>query len=79
MNYQTFVFGAVAVLLVLLAFYSIVARILYALRFESARGRIKAYYHNLKELKKLYEKEADTRPTVFEEGGESQNDEFIDY
>ena len=79
MNYQSFVFIAVVILFGLLAFYSIVARIVYALRFEEARERIKAYYRNLKELQKLYAKETNISPTVFDEGGESQNDEFIDY
>ena len=79
LNYQSFVFVAIMILLGLMAFYFIVARIVYSLRFEAARERMNGYYHNLKELQKLYEKEADTRPTVFEEGGESRNDEFIDY
>lgn len=70
-------FGVGAVLF--LAVYYAIARVLYAYRFAKAKRHVTDYYRNLKKLKSLYKGEEDISPKTFEEGGDAQNDEFIDY
>lgn len=70
-------FGVGAVLF-LVVYYGI-ARVLYAYRFDRAKRHVTEYYRNLKQLKSLYKGGEDISPKTFEEGGDAQNDEFIDY
>ncbi len=63
----------------ILAFYSIIAVIIYKRRFEQARDGVTDYYKNLRELKKYYLVERDNSPRMLDGEGDLNNDEFIDY
>ena len=78
LNYRTLLFKGVAILLFIVIFYFIVARIVYTRRFRKVRDNITEYYAELEELSELYSREKNKHFTEWKEEKE-HNDEFIDY
>lgn len=72
-----YVVGAIYIIFVLL--YMLLARILYAKRYEEVKPDIIVYNHNLKQLKEFYEEEKTTQRKIEERSVGKENDEFIDY
>lgn len=74
MDYRKMAVAILAVYLVWILLYWLIARILYAARYENARSNIIIYNHNLKKLQEESHKEA-----VKAKGGVVIGDDFIDF
>lgn len=74
LDYKRLVFVILAVYGVWVCFYWLIARIIYAKRYEGARSNIIIYNHNLKKLQEEAGKEV-----VKSKGGVVISDDFIDF
>lgn len=57
MNYGALITYIVAIYVLLLAIYILGSILLYSIRFDQSRKRLGRYFHNLKTLRQMYEKE----------------------
>lgn len=73
-DYRELVFHILVAYGVWVCFYWLIARILYARKYEKARPNIIVYNHNLKKLQENAQKKV-----VRKKGGVSIGDDFIDF
>ena len=78
--YKEIAWRLMAGYLACLMVYLLIARFLYAYRYEKIRPHIIIYNHYLKKLKELHEKRTNDMPRNYREKGViNGNDEFVDY